>query len=134
MITALFVSTLLTAGCGSTDKSESGPLPMGCLDVPAPNAPITGDFQFLGWALHRSGIRDVRIYVDGSFLMEANLGLGRVDVGKAFLDYPDAVNAGWGAVVATASIPPGPHEFVIQVRSKSGAVRDIATRQIVVAR
>ena len=107
---------------------------MGCLDAPAPNAPIKGDFQFLGWALHASGIRDVSIFVDGSFLMKAKTGLTRVDVGKTFLENEYAVNAGWGALIATASLPPGPHEFVIQARSRSGAVRDIATRQIVVER
>ncbi len=64
--------------------------------------------------------------------MKAKSGLNRVDIGKAFPINEDAVNAGWVAVVATASVPPGPHDFIIQAWSKSGAVRGIATRQIVV--
>jgi hypothetical protein len=134
LLVTLCLSSLLAAGCGPADPSKSGPLPIGYLDLPVPNMPIKGDFQFLGWSLHPSGIRDVSIYVDGNFLMKAKIGLNRIDIGKAFLNNPDAVNAGWGAVVATTAIPPGPHEFVIQARSKSGAVRDIANRQIVVER
>jgi hypothetical protein len=95
---------------------------------------VKGEVQFVGWALHQSGIRDVSVFVDGNFLMKARTGLTRIDVGKAYLENEHALNAGWAALIATASLPPGPHEFVIQARSRSGAVRDIVMRQIVVAR
>jgi hypothetical protein len=75
---------------------------------------VKGEVQFVGWALHQSGIRDVSVFVDGNFLMKARTGLTRIDVGKAYLENEHALNAGWAALIATASLPPGPHEFVIQ--------------------
>lgn len=93
---------------------------------------MTKGGQVTGWALGPSPVREVAIYVDGNYLQSATLGQLRPDVGNAFPQISGADHAGWSAALATDRITDGSHLLLVQVRTKSGASRDLGPVPITV--
>lgn len=95
------------------------------MDAPKPGETIRGNYSITGWALDETGIRDVSIYIDRILVGTAKLGVSRPDLVANFSAFPDAETGGFEYVWNSAGLPPGPHELVVQARSKNGATRDV---------
>jgi ADP-heptose:LPS heptosyltransferase/GT2 family glycosyltransferase len=85
-----------------------------CVEVPAlsdgkAKAAVTGNLILSGWALARSGIATIELAIDGRPLGRAQHGLGRIDVGHAFSDRPEAARSGFALFVPHRALPKGPH-------------------------
>jgi hypothetical protein len=122
---------ILLAGCG---KHETIPslLPLGHVDSPSSGDVIHGTARFSGWAVSESGIQSVAAYMDRHFAGFATLGMSRPDVQKAYPAIPGAAEAGWQINLPAAGHT-GPHEIVLQARSKDGATRDLGTVTVTMA-
>jgi hypothetical protein len=107
-------------------------LPFGEVLEPKPDTPVAGPFAIHGWALSENGIKEVAIYEDRIFLADAKLGLSSPEAQKQFPDFPGSTNAGWRFDADPGFFTGGKHELTVQVRSKTGGVRDLASWSIVI--
>ncbi|MDU5261334.1 MAG: Ig-like domain-containing protein, partial [Clostridium celatum] len=78
-------------------KGEESTLPFRCsLDEPVTNEKVTSNsLKISGWALAGSGIKEVRVYVDGADLGTVPYGKSRPDVNNVYPGYSSGNNAGF---------------------------------------
>jgi hypothetical protein len=107
-------------------------LPFGKVLEPKPDQEITGPFAIRGWALSENGIQQVEIYEDRAFLAYARLGLSSPEAQKAAPDFPGNANAGWVFAADLGIFTSGTHELTVQARSKTGAVRELASWKLII--
>ncbi|MDU3335373.1 N-acetylglucosaminidase, partial [Paraclostridium bifermentans] len=82
-----------------------------------------------GWALNSSGVKEVRVYIDGALKGNAKIGLERTDVDAAYPGYPDGKNSGYNFFVNTSSLGFGKHEIKVEVIGNDGS-KDISVSAI----
>jgi hypothetical protein len=135
---ATFLAALLACNSRSIKPTESevslARLPFGVIDLPRSGETLKGAVSIGGWALSEDGISRIAIYVDRSYVLTAQIGGSRPDVGKIYADIPDAATAGWNAVLDTSAFPPGSHEILVQAHSKRGGSRDIGMIKVNLAK
>lgn len=68
-----------------------------------------------GWALHKSGVKNVNVYIDGEYSGAANYGSIRADVKAAFPIYPNADKSGYSYEVSANNLSQGSHDITIEV-------------------
>jgi hypothetical protein len=94
--------------------------PLVTMDVPAPNATISGSgTQMAGWAFGNSAVSAVMIYVDGLLKGSATLGGARPDVAAAYPHLAPA-DSGWSYSLDTATLTNGVHSLVVHATDSSG--------------
>ena len=78
------------------------------LDEPTNNS-IAGSttLKIRGWALDSSGVKEVRVFVDGKDLGTITYGTSRSDVNKAYPGYSSGDNAGFEGIVDISGIYAG---------------------------
>lgn len=89
------------------------------LDEPSPNQAVSQVQTVRGWALSEQGVSKVEVLVDGSVKGEAQYGLPRADVAKAFPLYNNG-NSGFLYSLNTASLTNGRHTITVRVTGKDG--------------
>lgn len=103
--------------------------PFGFIDAPREGETVAPGAWGFGWALDDSGIREVRIAIDGKPAPSALYGSARPGPADAFPAFPDASKAGFG--FAVPALPPGPHEIVFTLIAKDGGKSDMVRRIVV---
>src|SRR5215831_11294463 len=93
-LAAVCACALAAGACGSGTSKPGGKLPVGFLDSPKPGEIIRGGYHVQGWALAESGIQDVSIFVDRSFLGKATLGQSRPDLTQEYSMFPSPGSGG----------------------------------------
>lgn len=106
-------------------------LPIGNIDRPAVNTTLHNPAVFAGWAAHASGIQAVAIYVDGHYLIKADLDTKRPDVHAAHPQYSNSMITGWDVVAFLDGVTPGQHLFTVKLRSNAGPQRDYSFKAVV---
>jgi ADP-heptose:LPS heptosyltransferase/GT2 family glycosyltransferase len=82
--------------------------------------PVTGRMTIEGWLLTRSGIAELKVYLDDELLGDAHCGLVRQDVGAAFPDWPNAIHSGFAFHCPPRSLRDGPHAIRLTMRANNG--------------
>ena len=97
-----------------------------CLDEPTNNS-IAGSttLKVRGWALDSSGIKEVRVYVDGKDLGTVTYGTTRADVNKAYPGYSSGNNAGFEGMVDISSISTGNKKLTVKITANDGSIQTI---------
>lgn len=99
----------------SSNQTKKLPSRM-CVDTPADNTDIksgTNDINVVGWSLNYSGVKAVKVSVDGVEKGNANLGLSRPDVNKVFPGYNSGDNSGFSYDLNVASLESGTHNLTV---------------------
>ena len=96
-----------------------------CLDEPTNNAIARGTLKISGWALASSGVKEVRVYVDGKDLGTIPYGTKRTDVNNVYPGYSSGDNAGFNGTVNISSISNGNKKLTVKIASNDGAVQTI---------
>ena len=66
------------------------------LDLPKVNQSISnGELQVAGWSLHDSGIKEVKVSIDGKYIGSTNIEITRNDVNNAYPGYPNGDKSGF---------------------------------------
>ena len=115
-----------------SDAAILSKLPFGGVDTPQSEQKIAGKVDVAGWALSEEGIESVSIYVDRAFVTNCSTGLPRVDVSRKYPHMAGSGLSGWSVTFDSTNVLPGWHELTVQVRSKAGATRDLASLPILV--
>ena len=98
------------------------PQPRSYIDKPSSNQNITNqDVLVRGWALNASGIKEVQILVNGSYLGNAEIGLSRPDVDKAYPGYPGGAQSGYQYNLDTNSFKSGYNMIIVQAIGNDGS-------------
>lgn len=125
---AIAAATQLSCDPGAPSRAARvASLPWGAVDAPASGARLKGSFVVAGWALADDGVDSVCVYADRRFLRTAEWGLSRPDVARALPGHPLAARSGFAAELGAESLYPGSHTLTVQVRSRRGAVRELAS-------
>lgn len=103
--------------------------PFGFIDAPREGEIVASGAWGYGWALDDSGIREVRMAVDGKPAPSAIYGSARPGPADRYPTFPDSDRAGFG--FAVPALPPGPHEIVFTLVAKDGG-KSTMVRRIVV--
>lgn len=90
-----------------------------CIDTPSNNNTLNNSFLVAGWALNKSGIKQVQILVDGQFKSNANIGGARPDVAKVFPAYGQS-NSGYYYTIDFNSIGEGRHTVTVKAIGNDG--------------
>lgn len=90
------------------------------LDNPSSSIELKDELTVGGWALDPDEVKEVNIYLDNKFLGKADYGIKRQDVGKAYSDYPNAVNSGYSAKFNLNNFAQGNHNLKVETVSKKG--------------
>ena len=94
------------------------------LDIPSNNAIVEGNtLEVAGWALHKSGIKEVNVYINGSYVGKALVGTSRPDVAAAYPGYSSGINAGFNGNIDITNISTGRKTIEIEIVANDGTVQ-----------
>ncbi|WP_160722733.1 Ig-like domain-containing protein [Bacillus sp. USDA818B3_A] len=96
----------------------------GIIDVPANGATVKGSTVVRGWFLDTSAVAEIEIMVDGKLLGQAQYGLARTDVAKAYPLYKNA-NAGYQYTLNTTALTNGQHTLTVRETGKNGVMKEL---------
>ena len=96
------------------------------LDEPNNNVTVRSTtVSVKGWALAASGVKEVRVYVDGKDLGTVTYGTKRTDVNNAYPGYPSGDNAGFEGDIDISSIGSGSKKLVVKITANDGTTQSI---------
>jgi len=132
---AVVAWSVVTVACGSSQPDgphdPKNELPFGIVDGPGANQQVGRQVKVVGWALDDTGVREVRVYVDGRLKTAVQLDVDRPDVSKAYPNYGTRSDRhGWSAFVDLGK--PGAHTIVVQAVDDTGATRDLGVIELTV--
>ena len=94
------------------------------LDIPSNNAIVEGNtLEVAGWALHKSGIKEVNVYINGSYVGKTLVGTSRPDVAAAYPGYSSGINAGFNGNIDITNISAGRKTIEIEIVANDGTVQ-----------
>jgi ADP-heptose:LPS heptosyltransferase/GT2 family glycosyltransferase len=93
------------------------------LDGVVPDA-VAGRLVIEGWALARSGVEAIEVFMDERSLGPAYFGSPRRDVEAAFPDWQDALRSGYIFHCPKRDLEIGTHTVRVQMRSRNGTSHD----------
>ena len=86
--------------------------------------PVTGRLAIEGWAVARSGIEAIDVFLDGRSLGHAYYGTARRDVEAALPDWPNSFRSGFIFHLPPRVLESGAHDIRLQLRATGGATFD----------
>ena len=96
------------------------------LDAPNDNEVVKSTtLNVRGWAIAGSGVKEVRVYVDGKDLGTVAYGAKRADVNKAYPGYSSGDNAGFEGNVNISGISGGNRKLTVKIIANDGSVQNI---------
>ena len=82
--------------------------------------PVSSRLTIEGWAVARSGLAAIAVYLDGHRLGEAHYGLARQDVERAMPDWPGALRSGFAFHCPPRLLRDGEHRIDLVLRAEDG--------------
>ena len=96
------------------------------LDAPNDNEVVKSKtLNVRGWALAGSGVKEVRVYMDGKDLGTVAYGANRADVNKAYPGYSSGDNSGFEGNVNISGISEGNRKLTVKITANDGSVQNI---------
>ena len=93
------------------------------IDTPASSSTITSNkVTVSGWAVSASGVKEIKVYVDGKEKGTTKVGISRTDIGNIYSAYPNASKSGFSVNIDINDIAPGNKTFEIKETSNDGSV------------
>ncbi|MDV3425938.1 MAG: Ig-like domain-containing protein [Bacillota bacterium] len=93
------------------------------IDNPKEGQTITGkSMNVSGWAQNPSGVKSLNVYVDNILKGQADYGVLRYDVNKAYPGYPSGNNAGYSYTMDISSLTAGKHTVKAEALGNDGSI------------
>nr|WP_279232055.1 N-acetylmuramoyl-L-alanine amidase [Clostridium sp. HBUAS56017] len=77
-----------------------------------------------GWAVADSGVKEVKIYVDGEFKSTVVPNKTTTDIGKTYSNYPNASTSGYEANVDISNVSAGNKVIIARIVANDGSIKD----------
>ncbi len=97
---------------------------IGSIDEPVYRASVKGEIAVRGWFLDESSVSKIEILIDGKRVGEAQYGIPRLDVQKAYPDYQNA-NSGYLYTLNTKNLTNGQHKLTVKETGNNGATSEL---------
>nr|WP_308165781.1 Ig-like domain-containing protein [Clostridium algidicarnis] len=91
------------------------------MDVPVAGEKVNSEIIVKGWALNTSGIKQVKILVDGIYAGDAEYGLSRPDVKNAFPAHTNSSESGYSLNVSIDKFKAGEHIVTAEAVGMDGS-------------
>ena len=98
------------------------------IDDPVANIEVKDNIKVRGWALNASGIKEVKLYVDNTYIGNASIGASRVDVGRAYPEYINANISGYEYTIDTSGINQGTKTIKVQAIGNDGSQNEVTIK------
>ncbi|MDF2505827.1 NlpC/P60 family protein [Clostridium sp.] len=110
----------VTSYTAAKTKAKPAPSlqPLTCIDTPRSGTFLTKSTLIGGWALNKSGVKEVQILVDGKLKGRAKIGNSRPDVAKVYPAY-GSKNSGYNYTLDYKSIGQGSHTITVKAIGKN---------------
>jgi fibronectin type 3 domain-containing protein len=103
----------------------------GYMDVPGANAVLHGKVPVYGWFLDLDGVAKIEVLVDNVVVGQAEYGIARPDVLKAYPLYNNG-NSGFQYILDASKLSEGTHVLAIRETSNSGRTTTLTEKEITV--
>jgi len=91
-----------------------------------------GTITIKGWAISKSSISSIQVYINDKFIGNATLGISRQDVKNAYPNYPNAERSGYSLSFDSSNLSIGTYKIkVIYEGSKGNSISSEGTLEIV---
>ena len=105
------------------ETEENKLQPRSNLDLPKEGQTTTGStLQIGGWALHSTGIKQVKVSIDGKYMGDATIGGTREDVNNAYPGYPNGNKSGFNASIDISNISNGTKKVKVEIIANDNSV------------
>ncbi|WP_160679948.1 Ig-like domain-containing protein [Clostridium sp. C8-1-8] len=91
------------------------------IDAPTEGQNLNSSLRVYRWSLHKGGVSQVKVYVDGNFISNANIGCSRPDVKNAYPSYPNADKSGFEYDIEVAELSNGDHTVTVTTTGNDGS-------------
>ncbi|MGL5870742.1 N-acetylmuramoyl-L-alanine amidase, partial [Clostridium chrysemydis] len=78
-----------------------------------PRGDVDGKVKVEGWSLNDTGVKDVKLYVDGKYNQTLTSGLIRSDVNNAYPGYYDGIHSGFQGEIDSTKLSAGEHALKV---------------------
>lgn len=109
--------TFFSLGTLVVQASEEKPPVMG-IDSPTDNYNMYNDLTISGWALNKSEVQKINIYIDNKLIGETVTGLERQDIAKSYLGYPNPTSGGYTYNLKLSAVSAGNHILTVEAIGK----------------
>ena len=96
----------------------------GYIDNPVSGSTVQGEIAVGGWLLDASGVSKIEVFIDGKNMGQANYGIPRTDVAKAFPEYKNG-NSGYQFTLDTKNLVNGQHRLIVRETGNNGTTKDL---------
>ncbi len=101
--------------------------PLIVIDAPKYDSRARSNIDINGWALNASGVKEVKIYIDGNYVGNAVVGGSRLDVKQVYTEYANADKSGYNYSLDTSNMSNGRKAIKIQAIGNDGSIQEIST-------
>ncbi|WP_261854716.1 Ig-like domain-containing protein, partial [Clostridium folliculivorans] len=103
------------------------------MDINYPNIDenIKDDFRITGWAVNKSGVKQINVYDNGNYAGQANYGSPTGGLANTFPSYPNVKNAGYDYYVDLSKYSSGEHVFLVEAVGNNGT-KSSQTRKVII--
>lgn len=101
----------------------------GSMDEPANGSTLKGEIPVKGWFLNGSGVAKIEVLIDGKIMGQAEYGLSRADVHRAYPEYENS-NSGYLYNLNTRNLVNGTHSLAVRATALNGTATIIKTIKV----
>ena len=98
------------------------------IDEPIANSTTKGDVKVRGWAINQSGIQEVKIYINNTYIGNASIGKSRPDVKNVYPKYSEADKSGYEYIINSSKITDGLQTIKVQAIGKDGTTQESSVK------
>lgn len=110
----------------ANDNTNSQKLdPIINVESPQTSKTYTDNFNLSGYALNQSGVKSVKVYLDGNYSRDAQIGIQRTDVGAKYQQYLGANNSGFSTTYNVNDFTIGNHTMKVEAIGNDGTIKDV---------
>nr|WP_279290131.1 Ig-like domain-containing protein [Clostridium cibarium] len=95
--------------------------PITTVDTPGNGQSVSGDnLTISGWTINPAGIKQVKVYIDGTYVQDASIGISRPDVKAVYPQYNYAEKSGFRTNLDINNIPNGSRKIKVEQIGNDG--------------
>jgi beta-N-acetylglucosaminidase len=97
---------------------------VGSIDSPLSGTQSNGEINVSGWFLDVSGVSKIEVFVDGTYIGQAQYGIARPDVQQAYPEFQNG-NSGYRFTLNTSQFSQGEHTVTVKETGNNGSTSSL---------
>ena len=102
------------------------------INEPTQNKKVVADYlKIRGWAVNDSGVKEIKVYIDGKFVGNSDYGFERIDVNKVYPGYVGGAKSGYETQIDLANIADGSRKVEVEAIGYDGTSTKMARTVVI---